>query len=505
MEGKQEMLIMETRRKILNRHRKGEGIRGISRDLNISRNTVRDIIRNNGGSSTSYTRKHQPYPKLECYIELLEKLLRDNQHARPKRNAKQLHDELCLAGYEGSYSSTCRYISKWKARSSNISPLACVPLSFAPGEAYQFDWSTDKLLINNEIVTVKVAHFILCYSGRKFIYIYPNETQEMVFDAHIRAFEYFGGTPLRGIYDNMSTAVKKVLRGKERDWNPNFERMCAHYRVDPTACTPARGNEKGRVERQVRVSREQFFTPMPQGKSIKEINDILASQLATYNATHKHPEYKDKTLNEVFEQERRYLLATKLPFDGCKQVDMKVSITCLMRFDRNDYSVHCSCAGKIVQCKSYADKLVFIYEGKEVGCHERKFTKGKAYYNWHHYLPLLAQKPGALRNGAPFSDMELPDELNKVRAHLQKSPNGIRDFAHILSYIPIEGLEQVCLACAIAIKERAISKDIILNILLRSKDSKRSMAEENITYLALKHTPEAEPNAYNHLLTGASL
>ncbi len=101
--------------------------------------------------------------------------------------------------------------------------------------------------------------------------------------------------------------------------------------------------------------------------------------------------------------------------------------------------------------------------------------------------------------------MELPDELNKVRAHLKKSPNGIRDFAHILSYIPIEGLEQVRLACDIAIKERAISKDIILNILLRSKDSKMSIAEENITYLALKHTPEAEPNAYNHLLTGASL
>ena len=495
---------METRRKILTRYRKGDGIREISRSLNLSRNTVRDVIRNNGGTTTSYTRKLQPYPKLGEYVDHLEKLLRDNQHARPKRNAKQLYEELCLAGYEGSYSSVSRYISKWKERASNISPAACVPLSFAPGEAYQFDWSTDKLLINNEIVTVKVAHFILCYSRKKFIYIYPNETQEMVFDAHIRAFEYFSGTPVRGIYDNMSTAVKKCLRGKDREWNPNFERMCAHYRVEPTGCTPARGNEKGRVERQVRVSREQFFTPMPNGKSIKEINDMLTSQLATYNAKHKHPEYKDKTLDEVFEQERCYLLATPLLFDGCKQVDIKVSITCLARFDRNDYSVHCSCAGKIVQCKIYADQLVFIHDGKEVGRHERRFTRARAYYDWHHYLPLLERKPGALRNGAPFADMELPAELDQVGAHLQKYPNGTRDFAHILSYIPIEGLEQVRSACAQAIREKTVTKDIILNILLRGNDAEQVYEKENIAYLPLKHAPCAEPNAYNLLLSEVS-
>jgi len=140
-------------------------------------------------------------------------------------------------------------------------------LSFAPGEAYQFDWSTDKIVINDEIVSVKVAHFVLCYSRKRFTYIYPNETHEMVFDAHIRAFEFFGGTPIRGIYDNMTTAVKKVLVGKERECNPHFERLCAHYRVEPTACTPASGNEKGIVERQVQISRQQFFTPMPDGNT----------------------------------------------------------------------------------------------------------------------------------------------------------------------------------------------------------------------------------------------
>ena len=167
-------------------------------------------------------------------------------------------------------------ISKWNKIERSINPAACVPLEFSAGEAYQFDWSEEHVMINDEIVKVKVAHFMLCYSRKRFVRIYPNEKQEMVFDAHIKASEYMGGSPKRGIYDNMKTAVQKVLRGKEREWNKKFEQLCAHYMVEPTACTPARGNEKGRVERQVAVDRQQFFTPMPKGKSMEEINDQLS-------------------------------------------------------------------------------------------------------------------------------------------------------------------------------------------------------------------------------------
>mgnify|MGYP006129797753 FL=1 len=501
----QEMLIMESRRKILNRHRGGEAIRSISRELNVSRNTVREIIRSDEPPSASYMRSLQPHSSLGSYIESLEKLLRENKLAKPKRTILHLFKELQLSGYAGSYSAVGRYAAKWKERSSSVSAVACVPLSFAPGEAYQFDWSTDKIVINDEIISVKVAHFVLCYSRKRFTYIYPNETHEMVFDAHIRAFEFFSGTPIRGIYDNMTTAVKKVLVGKEREWNPHFERLCAHYRVEPTACTPASGNEKGIVERQVQISRQQFFTPMPAGNSLQELNDRLASQLITYNKTHKHPEFKDRTLDEVFEKEQGSLVSAPILFDGCKETDVKISTTCLARFDSNSYSVACSCAGKVVQCKSYADKVVFIYDGVEVGRHERRFTRGQTYYNHNHYFPILAKKPGALRNGAPFVDMVLPDELNKVRQHLEKQVNGTRDFAHILSYIPLESLESVVIACKEAIKSNTISKDVILNILLRQNDIPYENKEAlNIVYLPIKHIPTADMNVYNTLLSGVS-
>ena len=103
---------------------------------------------------------------------------------------------------------------------------AFVPLSFAPGEAYQFDWGHDIVLIGGTTVTVKVAHLRLCHSRMMFVRAYPRESQEMVFDAHDRAFAFFKGACRRGIYDNMKTAVETIFVGKDRGYNRRFCR-CA--------------------------------------------------------------------------------------------------------------------------------------------------------------------------------------------------------------------------------------------------------------------------------------
>jgi hypothetical protein len=134
-------------------------------------------------------------------------------------------------------------------------------LSFAPGEAYQFDWSHEVVVLSGVTVTVKVAHVRLCHSRMLFVRAYPRETREMVFDAHDRAFALFKGTCGRGIYDNMKTAVETVFVGKDRLYNRRFLQMCSHYLVDPVACTPASGWENGQVENQVGLVRERFFTP----------------------------------------------------------------------------------------------------------------------------------------------------------------------------------------------------------------------------------------------------
>lgn len=117
------------------------------------------------------------------------------------------------------------------------------------------------VLLSGVPVTVKVAHVRLCHSRMMFVRAYPRETQEMVFDAHDRAFALFKGTCRRGIYDNMKTAVETVFVGKDRLYNRRFLQMCSHHLVEPVACTPASGREKGQVENQVGLVRERFFTP----------------------------------------------------------------------------------------------------------------------------------------------------------------------------------------------------------------------------------------------------
>src|SRR3546814_8636136 len=122
-------------------------------------------------------------------------------------------------------------------------------MNFHPGEGYQFDWRHDDVEIAGKPMRVKVAHARLCASRTPYVRAYPRESQEMLFDAHARAFAFFGGVPRRGIYDNMKTAVTSVFAGKERVFNRRFLIMTDHYMVEPTACSPAAGWEKGQVER----------------------------------------------------------------------------------------------------------------------------------------------------------------------------------------------------------------------------------------------------------------
>src|SRR6516225_1692286 len=216
----------------------------------------------------------------------------------------RIFEEFRGRGYDGGYDALRRYARRWAKQHGEATAAAYVPLSFAPGEAYQFDWSHEVVLLNGVTVIVKAAHARLCHSRMLFVRAYPRETQEMVFDAHDRAFALFKGTCRRGIYDNMKTAVETVFVGKDRLYNRRFLQMCSHYLVDPVACTPASGWEKGQVENQVGLVRERFFTPRLRFKALDELNAWLLDKCIAYAKAHRHPEFADRTIWEVFEAER---------------------------------------------------------------------------------------------------------------------------------------------------------------------------------------------------------
>ena len=364
-------------------------------------------------------------------------LLAANQ-AKPSREQRtliRLFEQLRGRGYEGGYDAVRRYAREWQRRHASVSVGAYVPLSFAPGEAYQFDWSQEIVLINGTTVTVKVAHVRLCHSRMLFVRAYPRETQEMVFDAHDRAFGFFKGACTRGIYDNMKTAVDAIFVGRERVYNRRFLQMCSHYLVDPVACTPASGWEKGQVENQVGLVRERFFTPRLRVKSYEEMNAWLLDQCVMHAKAHRHPEQRDRTVWEMFEAERPSLVRYAGRFDGFHTVPASVSKTCLVRFDNNKYSVVATAVGRPVEVRAYAERIELRQEGRPVGEHARCFGRDQTVFDPWHYVPVLARKPGALRNGAPFKDWVLPAGLGHIRRKLAGTADGDRQMVNILTAV----------------------------------------------------------------------
>jgi transposase len=466
----------------------------------LSRKVVRKVLRS-GATEFRYERTVQPLPKLGRWRDELDRLLaaNDARAARERLTLLRIFEELRGLGYAGGYDTVRRYARGWQRARSAMTAEAYVPLSFDPGEAYQFDWSHEVVLINGVTVTVKVAHLRLCHSRMLFVRAYPRETQEMVFDAHDRAFAFFKGACRRGIYDNMKTAVDAIFVGKDRAYNRRFVQMCSHYLVDPVACTPGSGWEKGQVENQVGLVRERFFAPRLRVKSYEELNAWLLDQCVAYAKMHPHPERRERTIWEMFEAERPSLVRYVGRFDGFHAVPASVSKTCLVRFDNNRYSVAAGAVGRPVEIRAYADRIELRQDGRPVGEHRRCFGRDQTIFDPWHYVPVLARKPGALRNGAPFKDWVLPAALERVRRKLATTDDGGRQMVGVLTAVLSDGLPAVEAACAEALREGVHSADVILNILARRREPAPAINIITPQALRLSHEPAADCARYDSL------
>ena len=501
------MLTVETIGRVRREfHVKGKRIKAIARELRVSRNTVRRIVR--GGETVHrYARKEQPLPQLGTCVTALEELLAANVGKPPRERLTfvRMFEELRVAGYAGGYDAVRRYARAWQRQQGARAAEAYVPLSFAPGEAFQFDWSHEVVVLDGVTNVVKVAQVRLCHSRMLFVRAYPREAQEMVFDAHERAFAFFRGACARGIYDNMRTAVDAVFVGKERAFNRRFQQMASHYLVEPTACTPSAGWEKGQVENQVGTVRARFFTPRLKFKSYEELNAYLLDRCVAFAKAQPHPEQKERSVFAVFEDERAALIPYPGPFDGFRATTVAVSKTCLVSFDSNRYSVAASAVGRPVDVHAYADRIVIKQDGRIVGEHRRRFGRNQTAYDPWHYVPVLVRKPGALRNGAPFKDWPLPASIERVRRKLKAIDDGDRQMVKILAAVLSDGLQAVEAACAEALEAGIASADVILNVLARRQPQPASAPIETPARLSLKIVPQADCARYDRLRSAGAV
>jgi Transposase and inactivated derivatives len=228
-------------------------IREISRRTGLSRNTIRKYLRA-GESEPHYAKRVSP-SKLDPFAGKLAGWLKAEagRSRKQRRTVKQMHADLQTLGYPGSYNRVAAFVRLWHEErlvaQQTTGRGTFVPLTFGPGEAFQFDWSEDWAVIAGVRTKLQVAHFKLSHSRAFYLRAYLLQTHEMLFDAHNHAFAVFGGVPRRGIYDNMRTAVDRVRRGKERDVNARFAAMASHFCSRPSSATPPPAGRRARWRR----------------------------------------------------------------------------------------------------------------------------------------------------------------------------------------------------------------------------------------------------------------
>lgn len=272
------------------------------------------------------------------------------------------------------------------------------------------------------------------------------QTHEMLFDAHFHSLSALGGMPERGIYDNMKTAMDKVRKGKDRTINKRFLAMFSHYLFEPDFCNPAAGWEKGQVEKNVRDARPRLFHSAPDFGSLAWLNSWLEQRCHALWNDIPHPEFKQQTIHDVWQEERSRLMPMPQAFDF--------------------YVAH--------------SKRVFnLYH-----------HAGHTFYDWRHYVPILQRKPGVLRNGASF--LEMPDSFRALQKALLKRKGGDCEMTDILALIlqyPEAKLEQ---AIADALKSGHPCKEHVINCLSRLNKETLAAPVSTPEQLTLTTEPKAD-------------
>lgn len=480
-------------------------IREIARRTGLSRNTIRKYLAS-GVVEPRYPKRQSP-SLLDLFVDKLSHWLKveAGKNRKQRRNLKQLYADLVTLGYSGSYDRVCAFARDWRqaqiesARTTGRGVY--VPLVFAPGEAFQFDWSEDWAVIAGQRVKLQIAHFKLSYSRAFLLRAYPLQTHEMLFDAHNHAFKVLGGVPQRGIYDNMKTAVDRVRSGKRRDINARFAAMVSHYLFDAEFCNPASGWEKGQIEKNVQDARHRIWHQAPAFDSLGALNDWLKKRCVELWHSIHHPELTAQTIAQVWAEEQPELIQVSRPFDGFVEHTKRVSPTCLINFERNRYSVPASFANRPVSLRVYAERLVMVSEGRIIAEHLRVIQRDHRYsvtrYDWRHYLSVVQRKPGALRNGAPF--LEMPEAFKRLQAILLKHSGGDREMVEILALVLHHEEHTVLTSVELALESGVPSKQHVLNLLGRLVESSPPLLVTAPQALALGEEPKANVSRYDRL------
>jgi transposase len=361
-------------------------------------------------------------------------LIQSEQQPRKQRyTGHKIYELIRQAGYKGSESNLRRYVSL--RRQAQKRPAIYLPLTFEPGKDGQVDWGEAVVLLSGKRVTVQLFVMRLCYSRKLFVMAFPTQRQEAFFSGHVAAFHHFGGVPQRLIYDNLKVAVLKILEGRNRQEQAAFTTFRSHYLFESRFCTPGEGHEKGGVESGVGYVQRNFLTPLLEVITFTDLNERLLTACQTDDG--RCVDRQPQSIGEMWAAERSLLRSLPDDFACCTSHEVTLNPYSQVVFETNRYSVPAKLAQKQLVLKAYPFQIEIVSAGQVMAQHVRSYARGQDVLEPLHYLPLLAQRPGAFEHATPLRQWraQWPAVYETLLAHLQQQwpeGRGLREFITVL-------------------------------------------------------------------------
>lgn len=429
----------------------GWGIRKIAREFRVHRRLVRDALAGAEPRPHNSTKKRKASSLGEHHGWIDELLRLDRTAPRKQRHtAKRIYERLVHErAYLGGESTVRRYLAKRKGELGIARREVYVPLHHPPGRDGQADWGDATVRINGTLWTANLLLLASCYSRAVFVQAFPMEKQEAMFEGLRRGGEFFDGVFHRLMLDNLRTAVKKVLQGRNRQEQDAFIAFRSHYLFESIFCLPGKqgAHEKGVVEGLVGYVRRNWLVPVRDFPSWEAFNHYLLERCRQDQK--RKAQGKSETIETLLAREQPLLLPLpEHPFDCCRKLLVRGDSHSRIRVDGIRYSIPTEYAYRQLLAKVYAEHIVVVDADRVVARHRRRYTCGEDQLDPIHYLGALKHKPHLLDFGLPFVNWRLPSIFGDLRQKLEKNgPGGLREYARVLQAIPQSDIHTV--ACAV--------------------------------------------------------
>jgi len=405
--------------------------REVARRLGHSRHTVAKALQ--AAAPQGYSlEKPKPRHKLDPFVPIIKQwLIEDQQRHRKQRHSavrifERLRDEHEFTGKRRAVSDVVQQL-----RTEISHQEVYVPIEHPPGAEVQIDWGEAQIILNGQPTTIMLFCARLAYSKASFVRAYVRQDQPSFLDAHVHLIEFLQGVPKIFAYDNLKSAVIKVI-GRERSLNKKFLELRSHYLFLTRFCNVARGNEKGHTENSVKRSQSNYLTPPPSVTAIDQLNKHLFERCES--DLQRFDKATQLTYGQLFEQERQVF--AQLPqtrFHACVQRAARVDRYATVQHEETRYSVPCryACLHSVIRVG--CELVEVIVDNQIVATHDRG-TPGQWVLKMEHYLPVLQRKPGLLDSGKPFVKANFTDSELLLRRELEYRYNedGTRQFLDVL-------------------------------------------------------------------------